>query len=125
MDQLIEMERQKWDAFRRGDANLLGKMYDDGAISIGYAGDGSVGVRRTSELLRGLPDLDLEELALGDFEIVPLGDEGAVVTYRARFRTGRGVRTTVLASSVWHLEGAEWKTKFFQATATPEDAAHP
>ena len=94
-------------------------MYDPQAISVGYAGDGSLGARRTPEFLARLDDLDLNDLSLGDFEVVPVGESGAVVTYRAHFRTARGLDTTVIASSVWHREGPEWKTKFFQATAEP------
>ncbi len=119
MTELIELEQQKWDAMRRRDADMLGRMYDRNAISVGYGSDGSPGARRTPELLAGLQDLDLRDLSLADFEILPVGSEGAVVTYRASFRTGRGLERTVVASSVWHREADGWKTMFFQATEVP------
>jgi len=123
MSDLIELERQKWEAFRTKDADLLGRMYHPDAISIGYAGDGSLGARRTPELLSGLHDLDLQDLSLEDFEVVPVGEDGAVVTYRASFTSARGMNTAVKASSVWHREGDAWRTMFFQATAEPLSAA--
>ena len=95
------------------------RLYDERAISIGYAGDGSVGARRKPELLSGLEDLDIGDLSLGGFEVLPVGGDSAVVTYRADFRTGRGIDSSVMATSVWHPNGLEWRTKFFQATAAP------
>lgn len=91
MEHLIELERAKWEAFRRRDAGVLSRLYDERAISIGYAGDGSVGARRKPELLSGLEELDIQELSLGGFEVLPVGGDSAVVTYRADFRTGRGL----------------------------------
>ena len=119
MDELIDLERQKWDAFRRKDTNLLGGLYDAQAISIGYGADGSVGARSSEELLSGLDDLDLREVSLEDFKVLPVGNDGAVVTYRSSFKTGRGFETTVMASSVWKRDASGWKTMFFQATAAP------
>jgi hypothetical protein len=114
--ELIELERQKWEAMRTRDGDALRRVYDERAISIGYGSDGSLGARRTPEFVDGIGDLDLRELSLSDFELIPLGDDAAVLTYRAGFRTGRGLDATVIATSVWRRAADGWRTMFFQAS---------
>src|SRR3712207_4027157 len=101
MIELIELEQQKWDAMRRRDGDALRRVYGAEASSVGYGSDGSLGARRTPEFVSGLEDLDLQDVSLSEFEVISLGEDGAVITYRASFRTGRGLETTVIASSVW------------------------
>lgn len=117
MDQYIQLERDKWAGFEARDRDLLTRLYDTDAISIGYGSDGSVGARRTPDLIRGLDDVQIRDVVLDDFQTVPLGEDAAIVTYRATYRSD-GTAKTVRASSVWHRADDGWKTKFFQATAT-------
>jgi len=71
----------------------------------------------------GLGDTDLVELKPYDFQVLPLGDDAAVVTYDAVVREapkqdeGPPPRYEHF-SSVWVKQGGAWKLKFHQATAT-------
>ena len=71
----------KWEAFRRRDAGVLSRLYDERPISSGYAGDGPSahdGSRSCSVSLRAR----YPELALGGFEVLPVGGDSAVVISR-------------------------------------------
>jgi hypothetical protein len=69
-----------------------------------------------------LGDTGLEELTPYDIEVVPLGDNGAVVTYDAIVREAPQQDQDAQPryqhfSSVWMKQGGQWKLKFHQATA--------
>jgi hypothetical protein len=74
------------------------------------------------EAAGGLGDSDLVELTPYEIKVVPLGDDGAVVTYDAVVREapqedqGPPPRYQHF-SSVWIKHGDQWKLKFHQATA--------
>jgi ribonuclease HI len=70
----------------------------------------------------GLGDSDLVELTPYDIKVVALGENGAVVTYDAIVREapaedqGPPPRYQHF-SSVWIMQGEQWKLKFHQTTA--------
>jgi hypothetical protein len=82
----------------------------DGMLEQGEAAAGNLG------------DSDLLELTPYDMEVVPLGDNGAIVTYDAIVREapeedqGPPPRYQHF-TSVWIKEGGQWKLKFHQSTA--------
>ena len=117
MEDLMQLERDRWRSFEDKDTDALAEMYADDAISIGYAHDGSLGARRTVELLEGIGQLDVQEPALDDFVTMPLNDDAAIVTYRVRYHSNSNGQWSVRASSVWYRDHDSWKTKLFQATA--------
>ena len=121
MDEFIQLEHDKWSGFEARDRDLLARLYDSDAISIGYASDGSVGTRRTPDLIGGIDAVEVRDVVLDDFQTITLGADAAVVTYRATYRSD-GTLRTVRASSVWQRAEDGWKTKFFQATATSPQA---
>jgi hypothetical protein len=69
-----------------------------------------------------LGDSSLVELTPYDMEVVPLGDNGAIVTYDAIVREapeedqGPPPRYQHF-TSVWVKQGSRWRLKFHQATA--------
>jgi hypothetical protein len=74
------------------------------------------------EAADNLGDSGLVELTAYDIKVVPLGDDGAIVSYDAIVREkpeedqGPPPRYQHF-SSVWLKQGEQWKLKFHQATA--------
>ena len=77
---------------------------------------------QSQEAADNLGDSGLVELTAYDIKVVPLGDDGAIVSYDAIVREkpeedqGPPPRYQHF-SSVWFKQGEQWKLKFHQATA--------
>jgi hypothetical protein len=77
---------------------------------------------QSQEAADNLGDSGLVELTAYDIKVLPLGDDGAIVSYDAIVREkpeedqGPPPRYQHF-SSVWLKQGEQWKLKFHQATA--------
>lgn len=71
------------------------------------------------DFVKGVPGSDISKILLYNFKLVPLNDGAAVLSYdRVILRTKMdfGSRRYQHMSSVWVMQGGEWKLKFQQAT---------
>ena len=108
----VALERQVWEALRRGDAaadakliaeNFLG-VYDSGFASkaehVGQIANGPVVTQfelETPRLMRLSPDV-------------------ALLAYRARWRDGKGNPRRAYITSIWERGGEGWRNIFSQDT---------
>jgi hypothetical protein len=114
----IENEKDLIAAKKKDDASYFKRTLSrdfslvgiDGMLLQGEAAEGNLG------------DSSLVELTPYDMEVVPLGDNGAIVTYDAIVREapeedqGPPPRYQHF-TSVWVKQGSQWRLKFHQATA--------
>jgi uncharacterized protein DUF4440 len=110
---LISAEQNLLDALERGDLLYVRNAVSDDFYAIGTNGDNF----GKADLLEGLHEDDSRRKAkpiLYFFQVVPLNDRAAVVTYDAVF-PGRHPRYQHL-SNTWVQEGDQWKLKFQQST---------
>ena len=103
-----------------GDAQALAEHFTDDFQLI----DDDANVRGKAEQIRMLTeDIDLLEARSDDVRITPLGREHVLLTGRftGRYRAGgRENQFTERYTSVWVLEGGEWKVKHEHASLVPK-----
>jgi hypothetical protein len=115
---VIANEKSLIDAERKDDAEFFKRTLAEDFSLVGIDGE----LLQGAEAANGLGDTDLLELAPYDVKVVPLGDNGAVVSYDAIIREapeedqGPPPRYQHI-SSVWLKQGTQWTLKFHQSTA--------
>jgi hypothetical protein len=115
---VIANEKSLINAEKKDDAAFFKQTLADDFSLVGIDGELAQG----AEAAGGLGDTDLVELTPYDIRVVPLADNGAIVTYDAVIREapeedqGPPPRYQHI-SSVWMRQGGQWKLKFHQATA--------
>lgn len=114
----IANEKSLIEAEKKDDSAFLKRTLADDFSLVGIDGE----LVQGAEAAGGLGDTDLVELTPYDIRVVPLADDGAVVSYDAIIREapeedqGPPPRYQHM-SSVWIKQGGQWKLKFHQATA--------
>jgi hypothetical protein len=71
------------------------------------------------DFVKDIPGSDISSILLYNFKLVPLNDGAAVLTYDRVILRGKedfGSRRYQHMSSVWVMQGGQWKLKFQQAT---------
>jgi hypothetical protein len=110
---LISAEKSLVDAFQRGDLAYLRNAIDDGFYAIATSGD-SYGKADLLDSFHPGRAESKEKPIFYFFQVVPLNDGAAVVTYDAVF-PGQRPRYQHL-SNTWVKQGEQWKLKFQQST---------
>jgi|GEM_PF-764735 len=114
-DELVRLERQQWDAFKKKDktalAAILAKDYFD------FGSDGRED--RTFSLTRGYmsDEQDLVEFSMEDAQVKVLDDHTALLTYRGTYRgTERGKPNSGSAfySDLYQKQNGKWLSVFTQ-----------
>lgn len=115
---IIANEKSLIDAEKKDDGAFFKQTLTHDFSLVGIDGE----LLQGAEAAGGLGDTDLVELTPYDIKVVPLAEEGAIVTYDAIIREapeedqGPPPRYQHI-SSVWIKQGEQWKLKFHQATA--------
>lgn len=106
-------ERQVWDALVSGDSAADARLLSDDFLGVypdGFAGKSD----HTSQLAHG-PTVDT--FALDQLQLRELGDNHAVLSYRATFTRRGGTTSEVMfVSSIWQRRDTGWINVFSQDT---------
>lgn len=110
--ELVERERQFWDAMKTKDGRLAARLTDDGCIVVGAQGVSAVD-RSTMERLTVEGDWQLEQYSFDDrhTQVRFVGDGVAIVAYRVKERVvvdGKTLPIDANDSSVWVRRNGEW-----------------
>lgn len=85
------------------------------------ASDGQLHTK--AEVMPLIADVKVEDYSLRDFKVLPIGDQCAIVTYRADIKAsykGQYFPPKLYLSSVWVRRSGSWRMMFHQATPVPE-----
>lgn len=110
---LINLQKALLDAEERGDASYASRAISDDFLSITTTGDTS----GKAEFVRDIrpPDRPGPSSILYDFQVVPLAEDCAVVSYQAVF-PGSPLERYQHLSDTWVKQGGQWKLRFQQST---------
>jgi hypothetical protein len=112
---IIGQERKVWDAFKKGDAATIKRLYSDD-----YVEPLSSGTRLTKKvLLKELANITLSDYSLDEIAVIPLSKDVALITYRAMQKGtfgGTTLPSPVQGSTVWVNRGGHWLLAFHQET---------
>jgi hypothetical protein len=110
---LADRVRQSWAAWKRGDAAAFGALTTEDYREVAATGTLHF-YRFTSQELAAFP---ITQFTISQLQALPIGHEGALVTYVGliTFRNGGPVKFAF--GEVWVKQGDEWKCQYSQATA--------
>ena len=111
---LLDTENAFLAALGRGDAQYVKNAVAEDFVGVGSNGDSGGKKDMLEDLQPAKPASDKERPILYFFEVVPLNEGAAVVTYDA-VRPGDHPRY-VHVSDTWAKQGDQWKLKFEQET---------
>ena len=78
---------------------------------------------RTDALFNLLENTELESFTVSDAKAIPVGDRGAILSYRYSWKgteNGKPVELTSFATSVWEQNSGDWKSVFYQETSVDD-----
>ena len=115
-EELIALERRGWDALSDGTAaEFYGSLMTP---DVRFVVPGMV-LDRVQTLASWEDTLPWQSYELSDAEVVPLGDDGAVLTYGGAATRADGSAYRAQFTSIYVRDGAEWKLAFHQQTPDP------
>ncbi|MFN4099589.1 MAG: DUF4440 domain-containing protein [Pararhodobacter sp.] len=111
--ELSACESRVWDALVRGD-----RQADDAALANDFLGVYSTGFATKIEHVQQLASgATMRSYRLSMQRVMALGEEHAVLSYRADFmRSGKGERESMYVSSIWQRRSGSWINIFSQDT---------
>jgi hypothetical protein len=112
---LVELERSAWQALASSGedaAAFYERVLADRVLMLLPGGLVIDDRAQVVDSMRGAP---WDEFELSDERVVPLGDDGAVVAYRARARRGDSAYEALFAST-YVREGDAWRLALHQQT---------
>ena len=114
--ELIALEKASWEAWKARDASFYERTLSDDHMDVhgfGIADKAAVVATVAS------PACVVEGYTLDGFRFRPLGDDAAMLTYRAEQKTtcnGKAVPSPVWVSSVYARRNGRWVNVLFQQT---------
>ena len=108
--ELVELERQYWQALKDRNYDAALRMTDDPVIVVGAQGVGKMDKKSIVAMMQNAPD-KLEAFELDDVKVRMLGDNVAVVAYKAHEEltvNGEPVTLDVNDSSTWVRRRGRW-----------------
>ena len=110
-DQLVDLERQYWNALKNGDAETAMRLSDDPCIVTGAQGVGSLDRRTLGDMMKSARyKLDGFQID-GDVKVKLLTDDVAVVAYKVREELtveGKPIVLDAADSSTWVRRDGRW-----------------
>ena len=107
---LVEFERQYWDAIKDKDALSVMSLSDDPTFVVGAQGVGELDSQTLATMLTG-PSWDLTDYSLEDIHVRTVGDGMVVVAYKVIERLvieGEHLTLEAFDSSVWVRRDGRW-----------------
>ncbi len=119
-DQVIEMEKQWWEAYKNKDVGWYRENLKSDAILVNHSG------RQTkADMVSAAAGgrCDVRAFALGDFHTIILAEGVVLLTYHASEDTtcdGQKSASKVYGTTIYANEGGRWRVAFAQETVIPE-----
>ena len=121
-DEIIDKEKQLWDALKNRDYDAFGKMLSSDNV---YVSSDVVGGK--DETVNGVRNFAPTEVNLSDWKTVVLDKDAVVVTYTVNARGTSGGQPippgALRASTAWVKRGAEWLAVYHQDCPVEERPA--
>ncbi len=110
--EIIEREKQFWDAIQKNDAKAAGKLTADDSILVGAQGAGMMQPADFAGMMEHAP-YELKKYTMDDdsFLIKSIGDDVAIVAYKVREDLtvdGKSIKMEASDSSVWVRRDGKW-----------------
>jgi hypothetical protein len=113
-DTLINLEKQSWVAWKTHDAKFFQTFLSDDHIDVGPRG-----TTNKAKVVAGVgsPACTVESYSVDNFQLTPIADDAALLTYRAEQKTacgGTAVPSPAWVTSVYVKRGGRWLNALFQ-----------
>lgn len=108
--ELLERERQYWNAIREKDARVAARLSDDPCIVVGAQGVGELSRKALTRMMEQAT-YALQDFSLQDVHFRLLGSDAAALAYKVSEELtvdGEKVRLEAYDSSVWVKRDGEW-----------------
>jgi hypothetical protein len=105
--------RQAWAAWKKGDAAAFDALTTEDYREVAATGTQHF-YRFTSQELAAFP---ITQFTISQLQALPIGHEGALVTYVGLITFQNGGPAKFAFGEVWVKQGDEWKCQYSQATA--------
>ena len=108
--ELLELEKQYWDAIRQKDASAASELTDEPCVVVGSRGIGELDRRMLAGMLDHAP-WELSDFDLEDIHVHRLADDVAVLAYKVKEDVvvdGRGISMQAFDASVWVRRHGQW-----------------
>jgi len=114
-DELVQLERQQWDAFKKKDKTALAAILSQDYFDFGSDGRED----RNFSLTRGYmsDEQDLVEFSMEDAQVNVLDDHTALLTYRGTYRgsqRGKPNSGSAFYSDLYRKQNGKWLSVFTQ-----------
>jgi hypothetical protein len=111
---LADRVRQSWAAWKKGDAAAFDALTTEDYREVAATGTLHF-YRFTSQELAAFP---ITQFTISQLQALPIGHEGALVTYVGLITFRNGGPAKFAFGEVWVKQADEWKCQYSQATAT-------
>lgn len=112
---IADRGHRAWAAFKKQDAAAFAALTTDDYRAV--LANGAMHFYRPTA--QELAAVNLTQYIVSQFQALPIGRDGALVTYVALISTGGSGPLKLAYGEVWVKQGEEWKCQYSQATATP------
>jgi hypothetical protein len=111
-NQLIDLEKEYWEAIKNRDKATVMRLTDDNCIVVGPQGVGELEKKTLAQMLDD-PVYDLEQYSFdtADIHVRALSDDAAIVAYKVSERLvvgGKPMSVEAFDSSVWVRRDGGW-----------------
>ena len=106
-EMLVERENAVWKAFRDKNAAEVKKLASPDLIAVFPDG-----IYSFQQRLDGIAKISMKSFSLGNFNVSMLGNDLAIVSYKARVENADGSSSELNCGTVWNLKNGEWKAVF-------------
>ena len=110
---LMALEKSSFEAWKNKDAKFWNTFLSDKFV--GYGSDGKLNKASATKEYTGT-DCDIKSYALSDDKMTPLGNDAALITFKATVDGscgGQKLPRDSMAASVFVRDGANWKAAFY------------
>lgn len=125
VDALVTLEKSAYEAWKSKDAKFWDTFLSD--TFVGYGSSGKLDKASATREYTGA-DCEIKSYALSDEQMKPLGNDAALITYKATVVGtcgGQKVPTSSWAASVYVRDGDRWKGAFHAGAPVVDPKAAP
>ena len=122
---LMALEKSSFEAWKNKDAKFWNRFLSDKFV--GYGSDGKLDKASATKEYTGA-DCDIKSYALSDDKMTPLGNDAALITFKATVDGtcgGQKLPPDSMAASVFVRDGANWKAAFYAEAPVVDPKAAP
>ncbi len=109
---LVAVENELWEAYEQRDGVAISRLVADDYLEV-------LSDRRNSKdhILRGYADYSITGHKLEEVQVIPLGKEAAIVSYRLTLEGPDANPGPAYATSVWKRQDGNWVQVLYQESS--------